>query len=180
MYNESREYQSDSAGLKVFGGRVSSLPRSDSQGVLSNPNVDWLHTPSFWVWYLCLLVATRFLIGVLLRLFLHVSSEKAFTVVHLVHALFTFKFFHWDKGTPWDAGGKYDSLTFWEQIDHGKQYTQARKILTLIPAVLFLCAAYNCDWNPGLLVLNFAALSMELIGKFDFMHGVRIGGINRD
>eukprot|EP00808_Paulinella_micropora_P031477 g52189.t1 len=180
MFNESREYQSDASGVKVFRRELKSLPRSDSQGVLSNPNVDWLHAPAFWVWYLCCLLGARFLIGVLMRIILGVSSNTAYTVVHLIHAVLTFKVFHWDKGVPWEAGGKYEELTFWEQIDHGKQYTTPRKIFTLIPAILFLLAAYNCDWKPELLIVNFIALCVELIGKFDFMHKVRLAGINKD
>lgn len=32
--------------------------------------------------------------------------------------------------------GKYDALTFWEQIDKGQQFTDNKKFLTVIPVVL--------------------------------------------
>jgi hypothetical protein len=41
-------------------------------------------------------------------------------------------------GNPWlmfrmTAGGAYDELTLWEQIDSGAQYTPAKKWLTSVP-----------------------------------------------
>ncbi|KAI8572828.1 hypothetical protein RHMOL_Rhmol01G0230600 [Rhododendron molle] len=49
----------------------------------------------------------------------------------------TYHFFHWKKGTPFpDDQGIYNSLTWWEQIDHGKQLTRNRKFLTVVPVVL--------------------------------------------
>jgi hypothetical protein len=45
--------------------------------------------------------------------------------------------FHYVTGTPFEAhGGVYDSLTLWEQIDHGAQYTPAKKWLTTTPIIL--------------------------------------------
>ncbi|KAF7152264.1 hypothetical protein RHSIM_Rhsim01G0175000 [Rhododendron simsii] len=49
----------------------------------------------------------------------------------------TYHFFHWKKGTPFpDDQGIYNALTWWEQIDHGKQLTRNRKFLTVVPVVL--------------------------------------------
>ncbi|GKD25629.1 ORM1-like protein 3 [Tanacetum coccineum] len=51
--------------------------------------------------------------------------------------LLTYQFFHWKKGTPFaDDQGIYNRLTWWEQIDSGKQLTRNRKFLTLVPVVL--------------------------------------------
>ena len=58
--------------------------------------------------------------------------------------------FHYVTGTPFEAhGGALDQvgrsvtdqsltlqLTLWEQIDHGAQYTPAKKWLTSLPIVL--------------------------------------------
>lgn len=49
----------------------------------------------------------------------------------------TYHFFHWKKGTPFaDDQGIYNRLTWWEQIDSGKQLTRNRKFLTVVPVVL--------------------------------------------
>lgn len=49
-----------------------------------------------------------------------------FTLLHIV------------KGTPWETNdqGEARTLTQWEQIDHGKQFTGTKKFLTVVPIVL--------------------------------------------
>lgn len=49
----------------------------------------------------------------------------------------TYHFFHWKKGTPFSEDqGIYNRLTWWEQVDNGKQLTRNRKFLTVVPVVL--------------------------------------------
>ena len=43
--------------------------------------------------------------------------------------------------------GKYDGMTFWEQLDDGVQNTNNRKVLTLVPVVLFLLATHGTDYR---------------------------------
>ncbi|KAF3438698.1 hypothetical protein FNV43_RR21462 [Rhamnella rubrinervis] len=51
--------------------------------------------------------------------------------------LVTFHFFPWKEGTPFgDDQGIYNKLTWWEQIDSGKQLARTRKFLTVVPLVL--------------------------------------------
>lgn len=51
----------------------------------------------------------------------------------------TYHFFHWKKGTPFaEDQGVYNALTWWEQIDNGKQLTRNRKFLTVVPLVLWV------------------------------------------
>ncbi|KAG2380177.1 uncharacterized protein HKW66_Vig0169560 [Vigna angularis] len=51
----------------------------------------------------------------------------------------TYHFFHWKKGTPFaEDQGIYNRLTWWEQVDNGKQLTRNRKFLTVVPLVLSL------------------------------------------
>ncbi|KAL2334561.1 hypothetical protein Fmac_015774 [Flemingia macrophylla] len=46
----------------------------------------------------------------------------------------TYHFFHWKKGTPFaENQGIYNRLTWWEQVDNGKQLTRNRKFLTVAP-----------------------------------------------
>ncbi|RVW95372.1 hypothetical protein CK203_028749 [Vitis vinifera] len=55
--------------------------------------------------------------------------------LHPAHV--TYHFFHWKKGTPFaEDQGIYNRLTWWEQIDNGKQLTRNRKFLTVVPVVL--------------------------------------------
>jgi hypothetical protein len=50
----------------------------------------------------------------------------------------TYHFFHWKKGTPFSEDqGIYNKLTWWEQIDNGKQLTRNRKFLTVVPVKMF-------------------------------------------
>ncbi len=43
--------------------------------------------------------------------------------------------------------GKYDGMTFWEQLDDGVQNTNNRKFLMLVPVVLFLLATHGTDYR---------------------------------
>uniref|UniRef100_A0A453R666 Uncharacterized protein n=1 Tax=Aegilops tauschii subsp. strangulata TaxID=200361 RepID=A0A453R666_AEGTS len=55
----------------------------------------------------------------------------------LGHFVITYHFFHWKKGTPFaDDKGMYNRLTWWEQMDNGKQLTRNRKFLVVAPVVL--------------------------------------------
>lgn len=49
-----------------------------------------------------------------------------------------FVFLHLLKGTPWEPGdqGVTRTLTHWEQIDDGAQFTATRKFLTIFPIIM--------------------------------------------
>lgn len=50
----------------------------------------------------------------------------------------TYRFFHWKKGTPFaEDQGDYGKLTWWEQVDDGRQLTRNRKFLTVVPVILY-------------------------------------------
>ncbi|XP_020553510.1 ORM1-like protein 1 isoform X2 [Sesamum indicum] len=95
--------------------------------------------------------------------------------------LVTYHFFHWKKGTPFgDDQGIYNGLTWWEQIDNGKQLTRNRKFLTVVPVVLYLIASHTTDYQHPMLFFNTLAVLVLVIAKFPNMHKVRIFGINGD
>lgn len=75
--------------------------------------------------------------------------------------------------------GKYDTLTFWEQLDDGVQYTRNRKFFTAIPIVTFVLATNGSDFRKQPLGLNFIVLVVLLIAKLPSMHKIRIFGINK-
>jgi hypothetical protein len=77
------------------------------------------------------------------------------------------------------AQGKYDSLTFWEQLDDGMQNTANRKFLTVVPVALFVLATHGTDFRRQPLGLNLIVLLVLVIAKLPALHKVRIFGINR-
>ena len=102
------------------------------------------------------------------------------TVVHIGHGLVTYYLFHWIKGSPIDGDqGKYDSLTFWEQIDSEVQGTSTRKFFMLVPVVLFLLASHGSAYDRQPLGINLGVLLVLLVAKLSSMHRVRIFGINK-
>ena len=80
--------------------------------------------------------------------------------MHLLHGAVTYPLLHWNKGSPVQLDqGRYDGLTFWEQLDDGVQHTATRKFFTALPArgllvpacpLLRLCCA--CHTGPERLV----------------------------
>jgi len=49
----------------------------------------------------------------------------------------TFVLFHWVKGSPdQETHGEYYNLTLWEQIDAGVAWTNTKKLLMGVPALL--------------------------------------------
>ena len=88
---------------------------------------------------------------------------------------------HCVQGSPIDVDqGKYDKLTFWEQLDDGVQYTGTRKFFTLIPVVLFILATHGTDYRRQPLGLNLGVAIVLLVAKAPALHKVRIFGINKD
>ncbi|URD88988.1 hypothetical protein MUK42_34270 [Musa troglodytarum] len=99
----------------------------------------------------------------------------------------TYHFFHWKKGTPFsDDQGIYNSLTWWEQMDNGRQLTRNRKFLTVVPVVLglsisssgYLIASHTTDYRHPVLFLNMIAVIVLVVAKLPNMHKERIFGIN--
>ncbi|KAF7002965.1 hypothetical protein CFC21_018364 [Triticum aestivum] len=91
----------------------------------------------------------------------------------------TYHFFHWKKGTPFaDDQGMYNRLTWWEQMDNGKQLTRNRKFLVVVPVVLYLIASHTTDYQHPMLFLNTIAVTVLVVAKLPNMHKVRIFGIN--
>lgn len=139
-----------------------------------NKNVNWISSPGAWVFYIALILTGW------LALSLVVDSGVAWTYVHLAHGIVTYYLLHWNKGSPVEMDqGKYDSQTFWEQLDDGVQYTANRKFFTAVPVILFLLATHGSDFRKQPMGLNLAVLLVLLIAKFPGMHRVRILGINK-
>ncbi|KAK8709311.1 hypothetical protein V6N13_060331 [Hibiscus sabdariffa] len=140
-----------------------------------NKNTEWFTYPGVWSIYI-LIVFFSWLIVLSL---LGTSPGTAWTIVHLSHFFVTYHFFHWKKGTPFaDDQGIYNGLTWWEQVDNGKQLTRNRKFLTVVPLVLYLIASHTTDYQNPMLFINTLAVLVLVVAKFPNMHKVRIFGIN--
>lgn len=140
-----------------------------------NRNAEWVSTPGGWAFVLCLLglgwLAAAALLG---------DPGGAWTAVHLAHGALTFYLLHWMKGSPVSADqGRYDGLTFWEQLDDGVQNTATRKFLIFLPALTFALASHGSDYSAQPLGLNLVVLLVLLVAKLPAMHTVRLFGINR-
>jgi len=138
-----------------------------------NTNVEFVRMKTFWVFYISLILSTRFITGAFFE------DRIAWSVVSFIHNTCSFVLLHWNKGTinafDW---GIFDTQTFWEQIDGGMQDTTPRKLFTLIPICVFLAASYSSQWDKSILVVNFLGLMLALIPKHGDMMGIRIAGIN--
>lgn len=141
-----------------------------------NKNVNWLNQSGAWVWYLGLICLGWLAVTTLLD-----DAGLAWTYVHLGHGLITYYLFHWTKGTPFmeEDQGKYEMLTFWEQVDNGVYATRTRKLLTIVPVALFVLATHGTDFRKQPLGLNLVVVLWLLIAKLPALHKVRIFGINK-
>ncbi|KAK9819270.1 hypothetical protein WJX81_002407 [Elliptochloris bilobata] len=152
----------------------SSMERALPERAISNKNVEWLSAPGAWTFVVALIVLSWLLISLV------VDPGLAWTFVHLLHGAVTYPLLHWNKGSPVQLDqGRYDGLTFWEQLDDGVQHTATRKFFTALPVVLFLLASHGTDYGRQPLGLNLIALAVLVIAKLPALHKVRILGINK-
>ncbi|KAI5598875.1 hypothetical protein BDE02_02G160500 [Populus trichocarpa] len=151
---------------------VTAVPTADL-----NRNTEWFMYPGVWTTYILIL----FFFWLIVLSIFGCSPGLAWTIVNLSHFAITYHFFHWKKGTPFaEDQGIYNRLTWWEQIDKGKQLTRNRKFLTVVPVVLYLIASHTTDYQHPMLIFNTLAVMVLVVAKFPNMHKVRIFGINAD
>ncbi|KAJ5078702.1 ormdl protein [Anaeramoeba ignava] len=141
-----------------------------------NKSVVWTGDKFFWCLYVFIIFGFRIFLGML-----GISDPgTAWTITTVVHSFVTFFAFHWIKGTPFQFDqGRYEKLTFWEQIDDQVQNTWTRKFLLIIPIVLLLISSHYTKENFRFYFLNVVCSSFVIIGKFPLMHKVRILRINK-
>ncbi|KAG6477856.1 hypothetical protein ZIOFF_061288 [Zingiber officinale] len=176
-------------GGEVLLGRMTKLYVEAVQPADLNKNTEWFMYPGVWTTYILILFFSWLLV---LSLF-GCAPGMAWTFVNLAHFAIdkkiyilicfffqiTYHFFHWKKGTPFsDDQGIYNSLTWWEQMDNGKQLTRNRKFLAVVPVVLYLIASHTTDYRHPMLFLNTVAVTVLVVAKLPNMHKVRIFGIN--
>jgi len=142
-----------------------------------NRNSTWHSSRGAFVFYL----AGVTVLHTLLLCVPFLSVDLAWTLTNLIHNMTSFVFMHVLKGTPWTLQdqGKARQLTAWEQIDYGKQMTRTRRLLTVVPCVLFILACFYTRYERHHLFVNFVSLLSVLLPKLPMFHLVRVFGINR-
>ncbi|GBG84227.1 hypothetical protein CBR_g38199 [Chara braunii] len=101
----------------------------------TNKNTSWTQYPGVWTSYIMIVLFSFWLVLAALQC----DIGTAWNVVHSIHFAVTFYLFHWKKGSPFaEDQGAYDKLTWWEQMDSGRQLTRNKKFFTVLPVALYL------------------------------------------
>lgn len=116
--------------------------------------------------------------------FCHLFIILTYSIHFIILSQITTYAVHWVKGNPFVSTvvntKSVETLTFWEQIDGGKQNTMTRKIFTLVPIVMCFIACIEADWDVTWTIINGVIAFAAILGKLPFMHRTRIFGINED
>ncbi|NXN06496.1 ORML2 protein, partial [Indicator maculatus] len=142
-----------------------------------NPNTRVMSSRGIWLAY-TISVGLLHLVLLSIPFF---SIPTVWTLTNVIHNLVMYLLLHTVKGTPFETPdqGRARLLTHWEQIDHGAQFTSARKFLSVSPVLLYLLASFYTKYDPGHFVVNTTSLLSVLLPKLPQFHGVRIFGINK-
>eukprot|EP00755_Sulcionema_specki_P013549 Sspe_Gene.54245::Locus_29947_Transcript_1_1_Confidence_1.000_Length_649::g.54245::m.54245 len=128
-----------------------------------NPMTQWLHSYNFWVLYILTIAMLRLFLWVLVA-----DPAVGWTITSVVHSILSYVFLHWLKGAPigdLSIRGRYDHMTFWEQIDGSFHGTPTRKLFTTVPIIIFFIALNWVRDNYLLLAWLIASLAMSIIPK---------------
>lgn len=143
-----------------------------------NRNTSWWNNKASWFIYSLGIGVFHLVISSLPDM----STETAWNVTFVTHAVASWLAFHWEKGAHFimlDEQGKQASLTQWEQLDDGVQFTPTRKFLTIVPIVLYVLTTHHTDYHRMSLYTNTLLLFVLLLSKVPSMHKVRVLGINK-
>jgi hypothetical protein len=168
---------------RCVGCSAFAMRRTDSvTGIedVVNRNTAWLNERGGWL----IFVVTLVLVWLVLFAF-SLPSYAVWSVLTLSHGFLTLYFMHFRLGSPFGGffgdDGRYDSLTWWEQIDNGEQNTNNRKFLSIIPLVL-LIVTFKVTSDAGAYFCLGSSVfisSILLIAKTPIMYRRRLFGFNR-
>mmetsp|Transcript_51555 Transcript_51555/g.120950 ORF Transcript_51555/g.120950 Transcript_51555/m.120950 type:complete len:175 (+) Transcript_51555:194-718(+) len=136
------------------------------EAVENNQNVAWINERGAW-WFYLLLIGLAYYVCFLCGM----PNDVSTSAVVIGHTIVTFYLIHWKKGSllTWeDDSGKYDKLTYWEQIDGGREHTANRKLLRITPMIL-LFLSYRATQGQGwLFYMDLALSSLVILPKLSF------------
>ncbi|KAG9291787.1 hypothetical protein G9A89_012072 [Geosiphon pyriformis] len=160
----------------IVAEKAATYQDSLDMSALPNFNSNWVYFKGAWFFHIILILCAKILFSIIPG----VSSEASWTFTNLSYMIGSFIMFHWVKGVPFDFNsGAYDGLTLWEQIDHGAQFTPAKKYLTAVPIGLFLLSTHYTHYDIFTFLVNFIAAAVALIAKLPQLDQVRLFGINQ-
>ena len=109
------------------------------------------------------------------------DAATALSATHVAHAILTFVFFHWAKGSPDTfAQGSFDELTVWEQLDGGRAWSPTKRLFVAVPTLLLLLQLNAARFAVGDMLVHVPLYcALCLLPKLPMMHRVRVLGINR-
>jgi len=143
-----------------------------------NKNVEWMSGTGTKACYLLFLFLVFGFFHVIMA---ETQKNKGdvWLVTNVIHGVSTFTFFHWIKGCPDDSTqGEYNALTLYEQIDAGVPWTNTKKFLMLVPALLCWVGCHTSGYELLHVITNMGIFVICVIAKIPEMHRVRIFGIN--
>ena len=100
-----------------------------------NPMTVWLHSYGFWALYISMITVTRLVLWMIVN-----DPAEGWTLTCVAHAVISHVLLHQLKGAPIGditIMGKYDHLTFWEQIDNEYHGTFIRKAFMTVPIIMY-------------------------------------------
>lgn len=141
------------------------------QKSLPNLNANWVNTKGAWIIHVVIIA----LLKVFYDLIPTVSQELSWTLTNLTYVIGSYIMFHYVTGVPFEFNaGAFDSLTMWEQIDDGDQYTPAKKFLLGVPVGLFLVSTHYSRYDLTMFVINCVACLAVVLPKLPSSHRLRI------
>ncbi|KAI6645954.1 ORM1-like protein 2-like [Oopsacas minuta] len=143
-----------------------------------NPNAYWINHSGFWLTYFTIIAILHFS----LMSIPFFSTAVAWTLTNALHSFSSYLAFHFVKGAPFDTEsvdeGAMKFRTHWEQIDKGKQMTWTKKMLIVVPVILFILASFYTEYAINHSIVNMIALLVGVLPKLPQFHLVRFFGIN--
>jgi hypothetical protein len=144
-----------------------------------NRNTAWLNERGGWLIFIVSIFAMW-----LVCFAFSLPSYISWSAITLIHGFLTLYFMHFRLGSPFGGffgdDGRFDSLTWWEQIDNGEQNTSNRKFLTIVPLLLLIVTFKVTSDSGAYLCLGCSVFlsSILLIAKTPLMYRRRLFGFN--
>lgn len=151
--------------------RRESITDENDQISATNLNADWVHHKGAWLIHIVIILALLLLYDGMPW----VSTELSWTLTNVTYVIGSYIMFHYVTGVPFDFNsGAYDTLTMWEQIDDGDQYTPSKKFLLGVPITLFLVSTHFTHYALSMFLVNLFFCLLAVIPKLPSAHRLRL------